>query len=196
MTENAQDLTVASVLGFLARAGRDGATTTQIAQAFSHPESYHQRSNRVSQIMIQLAGEGCAELAGTERSPLRRGGEVRRWHITRAGIFRHEAAARQRRRAEELAASTRAAVTARQAALDAVRDTLAALARAKAPVPHCWRTLTVLQLRTVPCSLSEIADLFALTPERIRQIEAGQGGSCRCPQCSRLAAGELTAVPG
>jgi hypothetical protein len=176
-------LTVASALAFLASAGEAGATTTEIALAHDYPASYHQRSNRVSQVMLVLKNRGWAEPAGTERSPLYRGNPVSRWRITDAGYDAHaentavaQAQAQARRAAGEDALRHARQLGAREQALAAVRDEITALVaegglRAITPA---WRAAKIAGLRAVPCTLAEIGELFGLTRERVRVIAMTQ----------------------
>lgn len=171
-------LTVQSVLTFLAQAGPGGAITTEIALAHDYPASYHQRSNRVSQVTLQLAREGCAEPMGTERSPLYRGTPVSRWCLTPAGMARQEAGATREQaaaRSTALQGEIARSLAARTGALAAVQAEIAELVRdgGLAAVTKQYRAAAVRRLRAVPCTLTEIGQLFGLTRERVRQIETG-----------------------
>jgi hypothetical protein len=187
-------LTVASVLAFLAGAGEAGATTTEIALAHDYPASYHQRSNRVSQVMLVLRRRGEAEPAGLERSPLYRHNPVSRWRITQAGEAARaedEAVRQARDQARRTATARREAALAcdpqaREAALSAVREEIAALVRQGGmhKITPAWRAAKVAELRAVPCTLNEIGQLFGLTRERVRQIEirgGDRGAWCKQP---------------
>jgi hypothetical protein len=190
--EQVKRLTIHSALGFLVAAGPAGVTTVQVAQAFTHPVSYHQRSNRASQITCQLAREGCAERLGMERSPLYRHNLVGRWRATEAGIARYGSGSQADSRRERIpyqvrdrTAACNAVPEARREALAAVREELAGLVQSGQPliIARCWRARKILRLREVPCTLTEIGLLFDLTLVRIRQIELGHDAPCHCPPC-------------
>jgi hypothetical protein len=173
MTTDQRKLTIQAVLEFLTAAGPDGATTTVIAEAFNYPADYHQRSNRVSQILLKLAGRGHAEKTGTERSHRYKHSWVSRWRITPAG----EKAGRTRENRAQAHAAQAArmeqAATARVLALAAVRAEMTNLVREDglAAITPGYRVARIRQLRAVPCTLTEIGELFGLTKERVRQIE-------------------------
>jgi hypothetical protein len=172
-------LTVASVLAFLDGAGEAGATTTEIALAHDYPVSYHQRSNRVSQVMLVLRNRGWAEPAGLDRSPLYRHNPVNRWRVTAAGEAAYaedKAAAQARDQARRAAAARREAALAagdgpRAEALAAARREIARQRDSAGGITPAWRAAKIIELRQVPCTLDEIGQLFGLTKERVRQIE-------------------------
>ena len=166
-------LTQLSVLAYLDRAGDGGATTTEITQAHGHPASYQQRSNYVSAILRRLNAAGCAEQAGTERSALYRGTPVSRWRITAAGQRRYREDSTRAAVKAAMDARIEQAAAARETALTAARDEMAALVRSGGipAVTAEWRAAKVAELRAVPCTLTEIGALFGLTGERVRQIE-------------------------
>jgi hypothetical protein len=166
-------LTTVSVLAFLAEAGPGGATTTAIAQAHDYPEAYQQRSNYASAVLARLDNRGHAERTGIERSPLYRGAPVSRWRITDAGQLVLDTAVAREAARTELEARIEQAEQARKTALDDVRAELSALIRdgGMIAVTAEWRAARVRRLRAVPCTLSEIAGVFGVTKERVRQIE-------------------------
>lgn len=202
MEEQVKKLTIFSALGFLAQAGPDGATTTQIAQAFSHPPSHHQRSNRASQIMRQLAAKSAAEHVGDEPSPLYRHTPVSRWRVTAAGIARYQAGS-ARRGLRDQARADRAetgevrqnAAARREKAITAAREELVGVIASgrSLSVTRCWRARVIGKLRAAGCTLAETGELFGLQRERIRQIEAGQERPCACRAC--ITGQDATAPP-
>lgn len=173
MEPEIKKLTIQSTLSYLIEAGGTGATTTEIAEAHDYPGGHQQRSNRVSQIMKILEDEGGAERAGTEPSHRYRHGPVSRWRVTPAGIARHEIAGRRRERAARCDERIAGNMAARQAALEAARAELAGMIRSGGvrAVTKAYRAAKIAELRAVPCSLSEIGDVFGITRERVRQIE-------------------------
>jgi DNA-directed RNA polymerase sigma subunit (sigma70/sigma32) len=113
---------------------------------------------------------------------------VYRWYVTpKAAEYladgdRGERARRTAMRLEEWERVSAAAVQSRQAALAAVRAELAVKLEAHA-LTRCWRYDKIIELRQARCSLQEIGDVFGLTRERVRQIEAGREQPCRCAAC-------------
>lgn len=176
-------MTIRSVLAFLVAAGPEGVITTEIAQAFSRPGTHQKRSNRASQILRELAGQGYTEKTGTEPSPLYRNTPVSRWRATPAGVTRHEAAVQAGSRRAVLDEEMAGHAERRRNATAAARQEIAARYAAGGAITRCYRKETIIRLRRVPCSLAEIGELFGLQRERTRQIEMGLERPCACREC-------------
>jgi hypothetical protein len=176
-------LTFRSALAFLVAAGDGGATTTEMAQAFGKPGTHQKRSNRVSQIMRELTGQGYTEKTGTEPSPLYRNTPVSRWRATPAGVSRHEAAVQAGSRRAVLDEEMEGHAERRQDAMAAAYAETARRFASGLGMTRCYRRAKILELRTVPCTLAEIGELFGLGRERTRQIEMGLERPCACREC-------------
>jgi hypothetical protein len=154
-----------------------------IAQAFSRPGTHQKRSNRASQILRELAGQGYTEKTGTEPSPLYRNTPVSRWRATQAGIARYEAAVQSGSRRAVLDEVTEGHAERRREAIAAARESTARRYASGLGITRCYRRETILELRRVPCTLAEIGELFGLRRERTRQIEMGLERPCACREC-------------
>lgn len=187
MTTTARQMTIRSVLAFLDEAGPDGATTTTIAQAFDLPVTHQKRSNRASQVLRELGGRDWAVKTGTEPSPLYRNTPVSRWRITDAGHRAVVAAGpdRDSRLPRMAFLDEEAAVHAekRREAMAGACETIAKRYQTGIGITRCFRRTMILDLRTVPCTLAEIGELFGIQRERTRQIEMGLERPCACREC-------------
>jgi hypothetical protein len=186
MSSSNERMTFRSALAFVVAAGSGGCTTTDMALAFTLPDTHQKRSNRASQIMRELAGRGLTEKTGTERSPLYRHGPVSRWRATQEGIAqsaRTEAAGEASRREVLLDELEAAGLERRQAALADAREAIAKRYQSGLNITRCFRRRMILDLRQVPCTLAEIGELFGIQRERTRQIEMGLERRCACREC-------------
>lgn len=182
--ENSNHLRVYEVMELLAEAGDGGLTTTEMALEFTSPQNYQMRSNRVSQIMRKKEVEGLTRRGEQEGSPLWRNQPVYRWYATPQAAAYLAEGTREQKAARKAEAEVEA-FTLRLSQAEHRQDLLAAARSVvlSGPVTKCWRYRTVMELREEGCILSRIGEVFGLTKERVRQIEAGVKDSCRCHDC-------------
>lgn len=175
-----------NVLSLLAEAGSKGMLVGTLIRSFSFPAELQRRNRYVNTTLSQLERRGIvARSARKEHGPYYHGVPQWRWFITSKGLEevargpRGTRAAARLARAEELQARVREN-NIRRAALVSK-----AIEEGYGPAtPACLRKAKVLELRQQKLSLRDVGAVFLLTPERIRQIEAGiRERPCNCQEC-------------
>jgi len=178
--------TLRSLLSLLRDAGDAGVLAGDLARQFSEPQVLQARNrwvNTTLEYQRHKAAPTVCRSQAKEKGPYYRGSWQWRWFITSAGL-------------EQLAADppmTRAQrEQARLAARSAYeqnhqrRQALVSSAIAEGfgvSTSHCRRRAKVAELRQAGLSLEDIGHIFGLSRERVRHIEMGRDGPCRCGSC-------------